>query len=192
MLDALVAADAALQRWLVSWPHHPVADLAMLAVSGLGWQGIVWMLLAAVAAARWRGQAAMAAWRVLLAVMLAVSLTDGVLKPLFDRNRPFVADTTARVIGVRSSRQSFPSGHAAAAVAGAYALGLLWPSRRRAWWTLAVVICVSRLYLGVHYPLDVLGGALVGWACASFVTAGAATRGVPGRRDSLRPPALDA
>jgi undecaprenyl-diphosphatase len=182
LLARLLAADAALQKWLVSWPLPPFVDATMLSVSGLGWRGLVWLVLAAFAAVRWRGHAVMAAWRVLLAVLIAVTVTDEVLKPFFDRDRPFMSDTAARVIGLRPSRQSFPSGHAAAAVAGAYAVSLLWPSRRRAWWTLAGLICVSRLYLGVHYPLDVLGGALVGWACAVFVTAGTPDRAALAQR----------
>lgn len=182
MLARLLAADAALQKWLVSWPQHPFVDALMLFVSGLGWRGLVWLVLAAFLAVRWRGHAVMAAWRVLLAVLIAVTVTDEVLKPFFDRDRPFMSDTAARVIGLRSSRQSFPSGHAAAAVAGAYAVSLLWPSRRRAWWALAGFICISRLYLGVHYPLDVLGGAAVGWACALVVTSGTPTAPRPHQR----------
>ena len=172
MPDSLLAADAALQAWFVSWPRALPVDALMLCASGIGWRGAIWLVLAVIAAWRWRGQAVMAAWRVALAIALATLATDAILKPLFDRDRPFVVAPETRVIGPRSAGQSFPSGHAADAVAGACAVSLLWPKRRRLWWALAALICLSRLYLGVHYPTDVAGGALVGWGCAYLATAG--------------------
>jgi undecaprenyl-diphosphatase len=172
MLHPVLVADAAVQAWFTSWPRTLPLDIVMLIASGIGWRGGVWLVLALVAGWRWRGQAAMAAWRVVLAIALATLVTDVALKPFFGRDRPFVVEPAARVIGPRSAGKAFPSGHAASAVAGAYAVSLLWPTRRRVWWALAALICLSRLYLGVHYPIDVAGGALVGWACAFFATAG--------------------
>jgi undecaprenyl-diphosphatase len=171
-MDWLIALDRAAQAWIVALPRSAALDAVLLAVSGFGWRGAGFIAIALVAALRWRGVAVMGAWRVVLAVTLAVVVTDSVLKPAVGRARPFEQPGAARVIGPHPTNASFPSGHAAASVAGAYALALLWRSRRRAWWTLAVLVCLSRLHLGVHYPLDVVGGALVGWACAYFATAG--------------------
>jgi undecaprenyl-diphosphatase len=71
-----------------------------------------------------------------------------------------------RVIDRRPLTFSFPSGHAASAVAAAVTLARLWPNGRLVLWLLAVLVAVSRIYVGVHYPLDVLGGAVLGLACA--------------------------
>jgi len=101
------------------------------------------------------------------------------LKPLIDRARPFEVVEAARVITTRSLTSSLPSGHAASAVAGALATGRLFPVARPIFWALAALIAVSRVYTGVHWPSDVLAGALVGFACGWFALGGRATPARP-------------
>jgi undecaprenyl-diphosphatase len=103
-----------------------------------------------------------------LAVVAAIGLADYAVKPMVDRPRPFVADPGARVIGGKPDDASFPSSHSANAFAAAYVLSRALPSARLAWLILAALIAVSRVYLGVHYPLDVGVGALIGLACGAL------------------------
>jgi undecaprenyl-diphosphatase len=77
-----------------------------------------------------------------------------------------------RVVGARPVTYSFPSGHACSAFAGAWVLTLMWRRIAPLLWTLAALIAFSRVYIGVHYPLDVLAGALVGLAVGAIVTGG--------------------
>jgi undecaprenyl-diphosphatase len=167
LIDLLLSADAALRAALAAH-HSPALDLLMLAASAAGRFGLVWIALALVAAMR-RPARRRAAWQVVLAVLVAAIVATVVLKPLVARPRPFVGVTDVRVIGERLPTWSFPSGHAAESFAGAFALARAWPAARVAGWLLAALIAFSRVYLGVHYPFDVIGGALVGLACAGFV-----------------------
>ena len=75
--------------------------------------------------------------------------------------RPFDEGLWA-ALGSLPSTGSMPSGHAATAFAAATALALLFPRLRLAAYALAALICVSRVYLGVHYVSDVVVGALLG------------------------------
>jgi membrane-associated phospholipid phosphatase len=101
----------------------------------------------------------------------SVALNVG-LKPIFRRGRP---DRVAQ--GVPRSRQvrmptstAFPSGHAAAAFAFATGVGRVLPTAGFPLRALAALVAYSRVHTGVHYPGDVLGGALLGGAFAQAAT----------------------
>jgi membrane-associated phospholipid phosphatase len=103
---------------------------------------------------------------VAVAATLSFFVASGVnaaLKALFDRSRPPIDMDLHALVGVPGS-PSFPSGHAMSAFAVASALALLAPRLRWPVLGLAAVIAFSRVYLGVHYWLDVLVGAALGSA----------------------------
>jgi undecaprenyl-diphosphatase len=172
MLDQLLLLDAALRAWATTH-HAPWADFVMAALSEVGRGGLVWLVIGATAALR-RPRLRPLLWQVCLATLLALVAVDLVLKPLIARGRPFVTIHDARVVVARPPTYSFPSGHAASAVAGAFVTTLMLPRARTLLWTLAALIALSRIYVGVHYPLDVLFGALVGFAVGVLVTGGRA------------------
>ena len=109
----------------------------------------------------WRRRAPLAFGAAAVA-MGAASLLVHWLKLLFDRERPPVADPDLGSLVAIPGNPSFPSGHSATAFAAATAVAILCPRMRP--WALAIAaaVALSRVYLRVHFPLDVLVGAAVG------------------------------
>jgi undecaprenyl-diphosphatase len=138
-----------------------VHDLNWLSIglSRIGTLGAVWIAIAIVLAIVWRRP-----W-LLVGVAVAVGLADAIVdlvKLAVPRHRPF-----EHQLGPSERTHSFPSGHAATACAGATMLAAYVPRWRAAFYALAVLIGLSRLYNGVHYPTDVIAGAVLGFAVAT-------------------------
>jgi len=88
------------------------------------------------------------------------------LKDVFDRPRPSVGHPEIHPLVAVPADGAMPSGHAAGAFAAALAVGLVHPRLRWPLLVLAGLIALSRVWLGVHYPTDVIAGAALGCAVA--------------------------
>jgi undecaprenyl-diphosphatase len=172
VLEQLLLADAAARAWLTTH-HTPWLDAIMYTASVIGRAGAVWLATGLVATLMHRRLAGQL-WQLALVILLAHVTVDLVLKPAVARGRPFDAIEAVRVVGPRPVTLSFPSGHAASAFAGAFVTTLMVRRGRAALWALAALIALSRIYIGVHYPIDVVAGALVGLGLAVMVTGGRA------------------
>ena len=140
-------------------------------ITALGDKGLVWIALTAVLLAVPRTRRVGVA--VAIALVLELLLCNGLLKPLIARPRPFEVAGVGDLLVAPPGDFSFPSGHTGASFACAAALFF---SHSRLWvpaLVLAVVMGLTRLYLYVHYPTDVLGGVVLGiftgWVGAAAV-----------------------
>lgn len=104
-------------------------------------------------------------------LLITSTLVELVIKPYFRRKRPFITIIQAIVIGKKPGSWSFPSGHAAGAFAGAWLLNQRSPKWRLPRYITATLVAFSRVYLGDHYPGDVLSGSLFGLVFAMFFRA---------------------
>ena len=109
---------------------------------------------------------------VVAAAVLAADGVAGIVKVAVGEHRPDEPDPLVTI----PHSHSFPSGHTATSFAGATALSLLYPRATPAFFLLAAAIAYSRLYVGVHFPLDVVGGAVIGAATALLLLAVARRR----------------
>jgi undecaprenyl-diphosphatase len=104
-------------------------------------------------------------WGVLGLTIVAVALADWSamgLKALFDRERPPLRYAEPDPLVRTPHDGSFPSGHAATSFAAATILSFAFPRFAPLLFVLAAAVGWSRVYVGVHYPLDILGGAVLG------------------------------
>lgn len=160
----LGALDLTLLRAFRTRGHTPARERAAAAYSRLGEQGMVWFALCGVGAlvdADNRSVYSRAAKTVLGTYAL-----NQLIKVAVRRPRPRIEDLpplTGTLTGL-----SYPSAHAATSFAGARILSAALPAPPL--YALAVALCLSRLYLGVHYPSDVAAGAALGSAVAELAS----------------------
>lgn len=110
----------------------------------------------------------------LLALLVNLLITNVTLKPLIARTRPYEVIEGLKILIAAPHDYSFPSGHTSASFSAALVYLQMLPRRYGiAFVVLAALIAFSRLYVGVHYPTDVLGGLVVGifsaWAAVRLV-----------------------
>jgi undecaprenyl-diphosphatase len=118
--------------------------------------GLLWMII------RGNSQTRTAAIVLILTIIISDQLNSSWLKFLFERVRPCRTLEHVHLLVGCGSGYSFPSSHAVNNFAGAAVLSFFF--RRQTWMfmTFAAVVAFSRVYVGVHYPSDVVGGGIIG------------------------------
>lgn len=164
--DLVTSADEHVLRAVADLRRAPLT--AVMTLLSAWWvKGVVIAALGVAADLRRRPRRLPRTLIPALAAMLVASWSSSALKAVFDRARPPAADPSLTALVPLPADASFPSGHAATAFAAAGVVALLHPRLRVPALGLAALVALSRVYLGVHFPSDVIAGAALGLAVAA-------------------------
>ena len=165
MWTALSQGEGPFLLWVQEFLRQPWLSPIVAFYTKLGDQGIIW-IAACLLLLLWP-KTRRAGWAGVFALLLSLLCTNILLKHLFTRTRPWLVIEGLVPLVAERDPNSFPSGHTSAAFAAAIAWFHTLPKRwmRLTGLAMAALMGLSRLYVGVHFPSDVLCGALVGTLC---------------------------
>lgn len=160
-MEALLNLDGGFLMFLQESVRNPILNSIMIFITTLGDGGFIWIAATIVLLIprKTRKVGIMSA----VALLGSLIINNNIIKNLVQRPRPFVTFTDLRILIPTPSEFSFPSGHTSSSFAAAAVFYRFFPKRLGIpAIVLAGLIGFSRLYVGVHYPTDVLAGVIMG------------------------------
>lgn len=168
MLQTIQSLDAGILLWIQQYIRNDFLTPIMCFITELGNSGIIWILITLIMLIikKTRKVGIMSA----LSLIIIFIVGNVILKNAVGRIRPYEVVDGLVLLIEKQKDLSFPSGHAASAFAVAAVMFKALPKKIGVpALVFAIIISLSRLYVGVHYPTDVIGGVLLGTASAIFV-----------------------
>jgi membrane-associated phospholipid phosphatase len=176
ILSFLISSNNSVTKWDTSTfqsmnnPHGKILDKIMVDMTKYG-REVVWISVILLLAVFGKNDGRKAAVLLTIAFLILIPLGT-ILKSEIDRTRP----SSENMLVVSDTSPSFPSGHATIVSAGATILFLRFNKGKQIIFSVilgieAILVSYSRIYVGDHYPLDVVGGILLGTGIACAVIA---------------------
>ena len=167
MIEAIQSLDSNALVFVQDYIRMPILTAVMVFFSRIGNLGLIWIFtgLALLLPNKTRRGGVF----MLICLLAAYLINDLVIKELVARIRPYETIQGLRILVAPESSFSFPSGHTNTSFSAAFALTRAFGKKGAFAYIPAALIAVSRVYVGVHYPTDVLAGMIVGTIVALLV-----------------------
>lgn len=167
-MNTILSIDQQIFLWINHVPHSMISDTVAKFFSLIGSVGLIWFVIGIVLFIREERKHHMFFVPIMSAGGLSYVLVEWMMKPFVARVRPTV-EIGAIIVGDPKTDYSFPSGHATIAFAMAVVLSSYEPTLKWFFYALAFCISLSRVYIGVHYPFDVVAGGILGWGIGEMI-----------------------
>ncbi len=167
MIDMIQRFDVQILEFIQVHVQNNVLDKFFSFATQLGDNGLIWIAISLFLLISKKNRKV--GIMVILALTLALIVNEGLLKNLVQRPRPFITYPEFNWITYKPSGYSFPSSHAATSFAAAGILAKKLKRYKVIFWALALSISLSRIYLLVHYPSDLIVGMMIGMSCSWIV-----------------------
>lgn len=161
MSEALLNIDGGLLLLIQEYVRTPLLDEIMVFITTLGNGGMIWIAatILLLIPKKTRKAGIMSG----VALLGSLIINNNIIKNIVQRPRPFVTFTDLQILIPTPSEFSFPSGHTSSSFAAA---GVFYSNLPKKFGVPAVILAgligLSRLYVGVHYPTDVIAGIIMG------------------------------
>lgn len=153
--------------YLINNIHNNILDKIMITLTNLGDAGIIWIIIAIILL--FIKKTRKCGILMIISMILGLIIGNGILKNLIQRQRPCWIDTNILLLIPNPTDFSFPSGHTLASFEASIMILL----HSKKWGIpaiiLSILIAFSRMYLFVHFPTDILGGAILGTTISILV-----------------------
>jgi len=167
MIEFITNLDRTIIFFVQEFMHVPILDKVMIAITTLGNKGFIWIVMALFLTARKRTR--LVGIAALAALLLTTIMGEGILKHLVCRPRPYMDYPEIQPLVEKLTSYSFPSGHTGSSFTASWVFGRYLKKQAAYFWILAAAMGFSRLYLFMHYPSDILAGAVLGILCAMII-----------------------
>lgn len=162
LFSDLQSFDNSLFYFINHLPHNLFLDSFFAFLSGVGNWGIIWFVILAILFAIEEVKDKKIIFILLCAGILTLFVADLGLKHMIKRLRPEFVLPATYVVSDHARSFSFPSGHTTIAFAAAYIMAREHRKWAKFYYILAILIAFSRMYLGKHFPSDIIGGIFIG------------------------------
>lgn len=142
-------------------------DILMPIITSMGNLGAIWIIIAAIISLD--GTHRLIGFVVIFTLIISTILGEGIIKNIVRRVRPCNVYNNGSLLISKPLSYSFPSGHTLSSFAVSEMLFIYYPEYRFIFMTIAVLIALSRIYLYVHYPTDIIAGIILGTLCSKFI-----------------------
>lgn len=164
MIDLLYSIDLSLFYFLNVTISNPLFDKFFPFITNVKHWYIAYIILWSILLIKGGKRGKIASFMIIFLIIASDQLSSSFLKNLFERIRPCNVLEDINILVHCSKSFSFPSSHAVNNFAVAFFFYKLFPKLKWTLFIIAALVAISRPYVGVHYPFDILAGALIGMA----------------------------